>query len=108
MSMETFALVLMVCGGTAVLALAFSLTRHGRAARRLALISLWLTLGAVPAAIAIDVTRLWLGADGAGSKAFLVGKTISHAMNYGALALPCAALAGLALRRARSRRSTRS
>jgi len=98
--MDSFALVLVSCGGTAMLALLLSVTKKWRLARRIGQISLWVTLGAVPLAIMIDIVRLWLGgADDEYSNAFLIGRAISHAMNYGVVALPSAMLAGLALRR---------
>lgn len=102
--MNGFALVLIACGVTAVLALVLSIGERRQLARRTAQVSLWLILGAVPIAMAVEILSLWLRADDAGSKATLLGRTISHAMNYGVLALPCAAIAGLALRRANTHR----
>jgi len=105
--MDPFAFVLIVCGATAVVALVLSMTSQLSLARRFGQVSLWLTLAAIPVAIAIDVVRMWLGAAGPESKAALVGETISHAMSYGVLVLPCAAIAGLALRRASTLRTKR-
>ena len=105
--MSPFAFVLIVCGGTAIVALVLSMTTRPRLARRIAQVSLWLTLGAVPLAIAIDLIQLGLGADHGYSKASVLGRTISHAMNYGVLALPCAVVAALALRRANAARTRR-
>lgn len=104
LNVDAFAVALIVCGGTAVLALVLSMTAKQRLARQLGQIALWLTLGAAPVAIAIDLVRLWSAADDAATRATLLGRAISHAMNYGVLLLPCAALAGLALRRANTRR----
>jgi hypothetical protein len=101
--MNTSALLFGVCGGMALLALVCTVLRL-RVARRLAQSSLWLTLAGVPVVLALDVVRLWLADDGAHSSAFLLGKSISHALNYGTIALPCAALAALALRRATAHR----
>jgi hypothetical protein len=103
--MDAFAFVLIVCGGAAVAALALSMTARLKLARRLAKTSLWLALAAVPIAMAIDLFRLWLDGNDPSSTAVLLGKTISHAMNYGVLMLPCAGLAALALRRANARRA---
>ena len=102
--MDAFALVLIVCGGSALLALALSMTTKLSLARQLGKTSLWIALAAVPVGILLDLARMWLGVHDAYSEAFVVGRTISHAMNYGVLVLPCAAIAGLALRRANSRR----
>jgi hypothetical protein len=102
--MDSFALVLIGCGGSAVLALVLSMTSNLRLARRLAQFSLWLALAAIPFAIAVDMVNQSLGPDEVHSKAFALGRAISHAMNYATVALPCAAIAGLALRRANSHR----
>jgi hypothetical protein len=100
--MNTSAVLFGVCGGTALLALVCTVLRL-RVARRLAQSSLWLTLAGVPVVLALDVARLWLADDGVHSSA-LLGKSISHALNYGTIALPCAALAALVLRRASAHR----
>jgi hypothetical protein len=101
--MSTFAMLMIVCGGSAVLALALSVSPQWRIARRLAQGSLWLTLAGVPLVLAIDVTRMWLDATGS-SSALVLGKSISQAMSYGAVAVPCAVIAGMALRRVNARR----
>ena len=102
--MEPFAWVLLACAASALLALTLSLGRKRVAARRMAQLSLWLTLVAVPVAIVAEGVAWWLREDvGAVSKATLVGRLIAQGMNHGALALPCAFIAGLALRRASTR-----
>jgi hypothetical protein len=98
-AMSTFAILIIVCGGSAVLALALSISARWRIARRVAQGSLWLTLAGVPLVLAIDITRMWLDAGSGASSALVLGKTISQAMSYGAVALPCAVIAGMALRR---------
>ncbi len=104
--MSTFALLMIVCGGSAALALALSISAQWRIARRMAQGSLWLTLAGVPLVLAIDVTRMWLDAGSGSSSALVLGKTISQAMSYGAVALPCAVIAGMALRRVNARSVT--
>jgi hypothetical protein len=95
--------VLAGCSGLALVALLLSLTRLQSWARVTAQTALLLTLLAVPLALVLDVVFTRASGD-PGSKAMVLARTISHAMNYGALALPGAGIAGLALRRVNARR----
>ena len=93
--------ILVACVATSTLALAVSTGRHTKWARRLGLCALLLILGVLPIATLADVIPFW--ADDTVSKARRLGRTISHMMNYGIVALPCAVIAVLALHRARKR-----
>src|SRR5262245_33846527 len=97
-------IVLAVCGGMAVLALVLSLTPFQRHARAIAQLTLLLTLAAVPVAMLFDVVFTDTSGADTASKATLLAKSISHAMNFAVLMLPCAGLAVLALRRVNARR----
>jgi len=90
-------------GVAALLALVLSFVTTGRLARRLAAAALWLALAAVPASVMWDVAFPALDAVGPGpnaTSATLLGSAISHVMNYGALAMPVAGIAMVAMRRA--------
>jgi ABC-type branched-subunit amino acid transport system permease subunit len=94
------ALLLATSGVAALLALVLSFVSDGRLARRLAIASLWLALAAVPCSIAWDVVFPPPDAVHASSKATMLGVAISHVMSYGAVIVPFAGIAMIALRRA--------
>jgi hypothetical protein len=98
-----FAFVVMACGVTAALALALSLTKHRVLARRLAQLSLWLTLAGLPIAFLGDAASAWLTADPPVATAVLLGQLVTQAKSSFVLVLPCAAMAGMALRKASAR-----
>ena len=93
------ALLLATSGVAALLALVLSFVSDGRLARRLAIASLWLALAAVPCSIAWDVVVPASNAVDASSKATMLGLALSHAMSYGAVIVPFAGIAMIALRR---------
>ena len=90
--------MMIACSALAgLLALVLSFAARGPLSRRLAVVSLWLALAAVPASVASDL----LGPEEPGdAKADTLALVISHAKNYGALVLPFAGLAMVAMRRA--------
>ena len=91
--MTAFVVVIVTCGACALTALALSMTRRRLAARRLAQVSLWLVVAGVPVALAGELT----------SGRVELAQALSHVGGYGAALLPCAAIAGMGLRRASSR-----
>lgn len=99
-SMTAPAFQLATSGIIALLAFALSFVTDGRVARRLAVASLWLALATVPCSIVWDVAVAPPPELVASSKATRLGAAISHVMNYGAVVVPFAGLAMIAMRRA--------
>jgi len=91
---------LLVAGAiAALLALMLSITPYVLIARRTALAALWLSIAVVPLAVALDVGELQTVS---GATVFM--HTLEHVRSYGAIALPCAFVASLALNRAKATR----
>ena len=91
---------LLVAGAiAALLALMLSITSYVIIARRIALAALWLSIAVVPLAVALDIGELQVVS---GSTVFM--HTLEHVRSYGAIALPCAFVASLALNRAKATR----
>jgi len=95
---------LMVMGGCgALLALMLSITPLVIAARRTAIAALWLSIAVVPLAVALDLSELAAGG-AAISGVTVFTQVMAHVRSYGAIALPCAFVASLALKRAAAAR----
>lgn len=93
---------LMLSGGIgALVAMLLSITPYVIAARKLALAALWVSLMVVPVAVALDLTEL-ASVGGAVSGETVFAETLEHVKSYGALALPCAFVASLAMSRAKA------
>jgi hypothetical protein len=91
------AIVLSISGLVGVLALVLAFASRGLLARRLAIASLWLALAAVPASIGWD---LLAPPDPADANTDKLALALSHVKNYGALVMPFAGFAMIAMRRA--------
>jgi len=93
---------LLLAGGIgAFVAMMLSVTSQVITARKLALVALWLSLMVVPLAVALDLRELAAsGAEISGATAF--SQTLQHVKSYGALALPCAFVASMAMNRAKA------
>jgi hypothetical protein len=83
----------------ALLALLLSITPYVIVARRLGLAALWLSLAVVPLAVVLDLGEL-----SAVSGATVFSHVLEHTRSYAGIALPCAFIASLALRRAKAAR----
>jgi hypothetical protein len=93
-------LLLACSGAAAVVALVLSVWVRGVVLRRVALLSLWLALAAVPASVAWDLAGR---PSGMGDEAQTpLRRGLAHAVRYGTLALPVAGLSLLAIKRAGS------
>jgi hypothetical protein len=92
----------LLAGGIgAFVAMMLSVTSQVIAARKLALVALWVSLMVVPLAVTLDLTELASsGAEISGATAF--SQTLEHVKKYGALALPCAFVATMAMNRAKA------
>jgi hypothetical protein len=104
------AMLLAAAGAVAILALALAIVHGGKLARGLALASLWLAIAAIPASVLWDVLVPLAGDQPGASDAERTGLVISHLTTYGALVMPFAGIAMVALRRvaaAARRRSAR-
>lgn len=93
---------LMLSGGIgALVALLLSLTPYVIFARKLGLVALWLSLMVIPLAVTLDLTQLSSGGAAVDSGTVFT-QTLMHAKSYGALALPCAFVASMAMNRAKA------
>lgn len=93
--------VLLSGGIAALVAMMLSITPYVIFARKLALAGLWLSLLVVPLAVTLDLSQLaTTGTAVSGSTVF--GQTMEHVKSYGAIALPCAFVASLAMNRAKA------
>lgn len=93
---------LLVSGGLAALiAMMLSVTPYVIFARRLALGALWLSILVVPLAVTLDLSQA-AGSGEAVSSATVFTQTLEHVKSYGAIALPCAFVASLAMNRAKA------
>lgn len=93
--------VLLASGIGALVAMMLSVTSQVIVARKLALAALWASLMVVPLAVTLDLSELASsGAAVSGATAF--GQTMEHVKSYGALALPCAFVASMAMNRAKA------
>jgi len=93
---------LLVTGAlAALLALMLSITPYVIFAQRVALASLWLSLAVVPFAVVLDVSALSSGG-AAVDAGTIFTQVLKHARAYGAIALPCAFVASLAMNRAKA------
>jgi hypothetical protein len=98
---------LMLAGGMAALAaLMLSVTRQANVARKLGLGALWLSLMVVPLAVTLDLTEV-ASTGAAVDGATVFSQTLEHVKSYGAIALPCAFVASLAMNRAKAVRVRR-
>jgi hypothetical protein len=107
-AMTAPAMLLAVAGVAGVTALVLSIAYGGKLARGLALASLWLAIAAVPTSVLWDVLTPLAGSDPTASKAERTGMIISHVMNYGALVMPFAGIAMVALRSVAARKARRA
>jgi hypothetical protein len=91
-----------LCGGLgALIAMLLSVTSYVITARKLALAALWISLMAIPVAVALDVSQL--ASEGSTvDSATVFSQTLDHVKSYGGLALPCAFLAMAAMNRAKA------
>jgi hypothetical protein len=96
---------LVLSGGLgALLAMLLSVTPYVIVARKLALAALWVSLMAIPLAVALDLSEA-ATAGSAVDGATVFSQTLEHVKSYGALALPCAFLAMAAMNRAKAVRT---